>query len=537
MNNPIEKTTLLGPLGTDLARAFWRYEQALVGNDIEVLDELFETGTGTLRAQGGELALGSDAIRVFREGRTPPGPRDLVRVHARELAHDVWLIVAESVRPDGGRGVQSQVWVRTECGWRIRAAHVSTAPAPELTLPQFDARSVWRVQAEPGANLAAPTGTGPLDGLGIAVKDLYEVLGHRVGAGNPEYLAEATPALEHAEAVARLLTAGAHVAGLAQTDELAFSLAGTNVHYGTPPNPKAPDRIPGGSSSGSASAVALGHSAIGLGTDTAGSIRVPASYCGLWGLRTTHGAVPVSGLTGLAPSFDAVGVLTDNPDTLAAATAALLPQQGVAPVRGLLVAPLLDTLAEPATRESVSAARTALALRCDLPVAEIELQPAELESWFAAFRTVQQVEAWQLHGAFAQRHGASLAPQVLARFEAGRDTSPETLVQAQTVLDQARSYLHALLAEGWVLALPSTSGPAPAVSATAADVADTRAATLRLTCLASLAGLPALGAPLGLVEGLPVGLCLLGATGTDRGLTALFAADGNAPLSPTPPRL
>src|SRR5690348_15455763 len=129
---------------------------------------------------------------------------------------------------------------------------------------------------------------GPLDGVTLAVKDVIDVRGIPTGAGNPTFLAGAVPATKHAAAVQRLLDAGAHVIGKAHTDELAYSLAGTNAHYGTPRNPGAPGRIPGGSSSGSASAVAGGVAQIALGTDTAGSVRVPASYCGVWGLRPTH---------------------------------------------------------------------------------------------------------------------------------------------------------------------------------------------------------------------------------------------------------
>jgi Asp-tRNA(Asn)/Glu-tRNA(Gln) amidotransferase A subunit family amidase len=118
------------------------------------------------------------------------------------------------------------------------------------------------------------TGTGPLTGMSVAVKDLFALEGHPIGAGNEEWLAQRSPETTTAPAAAALMTAGAVVAGIARTDEFAYSLAGTNAHYGTPPNPKAPDRISGGSSSGSASAVALGQATIGLGTDTGGSIRV-----------------------------------------------------------------------------------------------------------------------------------------------------------------------------------------------------------------------------------------------------------------------
>ena len=162
---------------------------------------------------------------------------------------------------------------------------------------------------------------GPLSGVTLAVKDVIDVAGIPTGAGNPAFLDDAPPAPRHAAAVSRLLDAGADVIGKAHTDEFAFSLSGTNAHYGTPRNPRAPGRVPGGSSSGSASAVASGIAEIALGTDTAGSIRVPASYCGVWGLRPTHGRVPLEGVLPLAPSFDTCGLL--------AATGELLERAGL----------------------------------------------------------------------------------------------------------------------------------------------------------------------------------------------------------------
>jgi Asp-tRNA(Asn)/Glu-tRNA(Gln) amidotransferase A subunit family amidase len=187
--------------------------------------------------------------------------------------------------------------------------------------------SIWR---EYGTPLLRPLGSGPLGGEPLngrtaAVKDLFAVAGFPTGAGNPRWLAQARLEPRDAWAVRALRLAGAAIAGIAQTDELAFSLSGTNAHYGTPPNPAAPGLVTGGSSSGPAAAVAAGQADIGLGTDTAGSIRVPAAVCGLFGLRPTYGAVPADGVLPLAPSFDTVGWLTADAALLAAVGSVLLP--------------------------------------------------------------------------------------------------------------------------------------------------------------------------------------------------------------------
>src|SRR5262249_46884684 len=157
---------------------------------------------------------------------------------------------------------------------------------------------------------------GPLAGTTFVAKDLYDVAGYRTGAGNPDWERTHPAATATAPAVLMLLEAGATLTGKSCTDELAFSLDGINVHYGTPLNPAFPDRLPGRSSSRSASAVAAGLVAFAIGTDTSGSIRVPASYCGIYGFRPSHGAVPVAGIVPLAPSFDTAGWLARDAGTL-----------------------------------------------------------------------------------------------------------------------------------------------------------------------------------------------------------------------------
>ena len=170
----------------------------------------------------------------------------------------------------------------------------------------------------------SPTDSGPLDGLRFAVKDTIDVAGFKTGCGNPTWRDSHPAAVVHAVCVEQLLLAGARCVGKTISDELAFSLLGENHFYGTPLNARAPDRVPGGSSSGSASAVACGLVDFALGTDTGGSVRVPASNCGIWGFRPSHGFVSVAGVNPLAPSFDTVGILAQNADVLAKVALVLL---------------------------------------------------------------------------------------------------------------------------------------------------------------------------------------------------------------------
>src|SRR5215210_9424030 len=166
--------------------------------------------------------------------------------------------------------------------------------------------------------------SGPLDGLNFAVKDLIDIGSHKTGCGNPSWRDTHPVATANAVCVEQLLSAGTRCVGKTVCDELAFSLIGENYFYGTPLNPKAPDRVPGGSSSGSASAVACGLADFALGTDTGGSVRVPASNCGIWGLRPSHGFISVAGVNPFAPTFDTVGILAGSAEALAGVASVLL---------------------------------------------------------------------------------------------------------------------------------------------------------------------------------------------------------------------
>ncbi|WP_051193289.1 AtzH-like domain-containing protein [Nocardia jiangxiensis] len=522
-------------LDDDLRLAFAEYERALMANDVPALDAAFADGPRTLRGDSGDVLVGHDAIAAFRAGRGGAPARTLLQVHTRSLGPDARVIVAQTRRADGMCGIQTQVWERSGGRWAITVAHVSAAPTPVAT-PTSPDDPIWRVA--PGPEPLARGGDGPLTNTRVAVKDLFAVAGQAIGAGNPVWLSEAPIESRHAAAVEALLAAGADVTGIAHTDELAFSLSGSNAHYGDTPNPVAPQCLSGGSSSGPAAAVAAGLADIGLGTDTAGSIRVPASYCGLYGLRTTHGVIDRTGLVGLAPSFDSVGLLTRDAGLLARAGAALLPPQSVEPITRVVVAAELVELLDPAARESFRAAVQALTL-CGAASGTVLAPPVPgaltypdsggLDAVFTAFRTVQTAQAWDTHGELLTAHPDALSPEIAARFHAGRDIDSATRQSAQRLLDAMRAELLRSLPPGTVLALPSTSSAAPRRDTDPALLESVRQKTLRLTCLASLAGLPALSIPAVRADTRPIGLCLVAAPGQDHSLLA-FASAQTDPL-------
>jgi amidase len=373
-------------------------------------------------------------------------------------------------------------------------------------------RSIWR---EHGTPLLPPVGNGPLDGRTVAVKDLFAIAGFPVGAGNPSWLAQAASETDDAWAVRALRAAGAAIAGIAQTDELAFSLSGANGHYGTPPNPAAPSLVTGGSSSGPAAAVASGQADIGLGTDTAGSIRVPASVCGLFGLRPTHGAVPADGVLRLAPSFDAVGWLTADPALLAAVGAVLLPPGPADPPRRLLC-PIIPN-------GPVRLIAAALGLEV---IADPILGSDEITDLLAAFRAVQSAQAWDLHGRWITEHPGALKADVEARFRAGADVDQAMREGAGAVIAGYRvRFLDVLGQDSW-LVQPAAAGPGHARNAAQQERDAWRQATLRLTVVASAFGLPSCVIP-GATRP-PEGLALIGPPGADHALLhAALAAAGS----------
>ncbi|HEX5822276.1 MAG TPA: amidase [Solirubrobacterales bacterium] len=378
---------------------------------------------------------------------------------------------------------------------------------------------------EPPADERA--GSGPLDGLGLVVKDVIDVRGAVTGGGNPDWAAEHDPARESAPAVTALTEAGASLAPKGQCAELAFSLSGDNVHYGMPRNPAAPDRDPGGSTSGPAAAVAGGICELGLGTDTLGSVRVPASYCGVWGFRPTHGRIGVEGVMPLAPSFDTVGLLAAEPERLQRAAEVLLgePTASGSPPSRLLIAPPLLSAAEPEVAEAARSAARDLAERLGAEVAETAIldDAPSPEDGMPAFNVLQGVEVWGNYGEWVERTSPSLGPDVAARLERAAGFTRGDAEEAAPVA-QALAAAVARLEPNESLVLPATGTPAPGREADADERERARVSAGQLTSIATIAGAPAISMPLLNVRGLPVGLSLVGAPGADLMLLAATAS-------------
>lgn len=364
-----------------------------------------------------------------------------------------------------------------------------------------------------------PAGSGPLDGLAFAVKDLIDVAGTVTGGGNPDWARRQRPATASAPVVERLSRAGAALVGKTLTDELAFSLEGENHHHGTPVNPRAPGRLPGGSSSGSAVAVAAGLADLALGTDTGGSIRVPASFCGVYGWRPSHGRLPPEGIVPFAPSFDTVGLLARDGSLLQRGAQVLLGAGTVpnVPTRFLLAA---DAFA-------LAGAATAAALRAAIAgwaaVEEIAVFDGAPEAFRDAYATLQGLEIATALGDFLATR-PTFGPTIQPRFEGVRALDPSQERRWRDWRTSTAARLHRLLPPGAVLLLPSAPSIAPRHFLRGEAAGAFYDVALTLGSVAGHAGLPAASVPLATLEDCPLGLGLVAGPGEDERLLALVAS-------------
>jgi len=376
---------------------------------------------------------------------------------------------------------------------------------------------------------------GPLAGLRFALKDVFHVAGHRTGFGQPDWLRTHEPAETTAEVVTRLIEAGASLVGRTVTDELAYSLTGENVHYGTPVNPAAPERVPGGSSSGSAVVVARGTVDFALGTDCGGSVRVPASYCGVHGMRPTHGRVSLAGALPFAPSFDTAGWFARDGALLERVGRVLLgSDRGGARPRRLLVADDALALARPEVREAVLEALPRLARCFAGEPRHVMASPEEgLDAWRRTFQTLQGAEIWSSLGGWVSAVGPRLGPGVKERFEAAAAIPREAVEKARAHRRVIVRRLDELLGPGDVLYLPTVPRVAPPRGAPMDEVEIVwRNQAMCLLCIAGLGGLPQVSLPLSNVDGQPAGVSLVAPRGADETLLALAARVSERPLGP-----
>ncbi|MEM7545301.1 MAG: amidase [Pseudomonadota bacterium] len=365
---------------------------------------------------------------------------------------------------------------------------------------------------------------GPLRGRSFMAKDLFDVAGHPTGAGNPDWTAYNPVPEAHSWAVQTLLDAGASLTGKTITDEVSLGLLGENAFDGTPLNPRAPDRVPGGSSSGSASAVAQGVCDFALGTDTGGSVRVPASFCGLYGIRPTHGRVPLTGMLPQAPTSDTTGWFARDAAGFAEVSAVMLDDAlpAALPER-LVIATDAFGFADPQVRDALAPAVARLT-RLIGPAEEALMAPPGLSTWAQAQRTLQLAEAWATFRPWVEGHNPRFAFLVARTMMAGAAMTAPDLARAALMRDEARGRLAHLVPKGTILCLPTTPIIAPLRDQPLPALDRARDRINAGAAHGGLAGHPQLSMPLGEVDGAPVGLSIIGARGEDMALVATATA-------------
>jgi amidase len=363
--------------------------------------------------------------------------------------------------------------------------------------------------------------SGPLTGFTFAAKDIYGIAGHRTGFGSPDWLRTHQPAERTAPVVRQLLDAGADMVGKTHTDELTFSLNGENAHYGTPVNVNAPGRIPGGSSSGSAAAVAGGLVDFALGSDTGGSVRAPASFCGIYGLRPTHGRVSLEEACPLAPSFDTAGWFARGAAVMERVGAVLFgedPQEDVS--ARLLLAQDAFELAGPAASAALQPGLQRLAAVLGKPE-RVTASTEGLRDWLEVFRVLQGHEIWAQHGSWAREVKPHLGPGIRQRMEWASTIGDAEARAAGVKRESIARRMDLLLGTQSVLALPTVPSIAPLRNADPHATEDLRARALTLLCIAGLARLPQINLPFGKLNGCPIGLSLVGPRDSDMMLLAI----------------
>ena len=392
----------------------------------------------------------------------------------------------------------------------------TSAPRPDPLRAFCTHADVWR----------AGSHRGPLAGLAFAAKDVFEIAGVAACFGNPTWLRTHPPATRTADAVRSLLQAGAVLVGMTLTDEMALSLTGENHHYGTPVNPRCPDRVPGGSSSGSAAAVAGGLVDFAIGTDTGGSVRVPASHTGIFGMRPSWGSVSAGGVLPLSPRFDTVGWFARDPATLEKVGSVLLlgGRAGeVANDRGpaRLLLPLgFETLLDAAAVPSFRLACTALAGALGVPLSHERLGedlPEPIE-WAGTYLTLQNADIAGVHREYLQRERPRFGSLIAPRFERALRVTAGEIAAAEAQRARIAAATDRALDRGAWLVVPSAPGAPPRRGSDDAHVDAFTWRGLALSATASLGGLPQVSLPLATSEACPLGVSLVGPPGSDAEL-------------------
>lgn len=362
---------------------------------------------------------------------------------------------------------------------------------------------------------------GVLSNLTFAVKDIIDVSGYKTGCGNPTWQRIQPTSLTNSICVDQLLYSGATCLGKTVTSEFAFDLTGENSFFQTPLNPQAPDRVPGGSSNGSASAVACGLVDFAIGTDTGGSVRVPASYCGIFGMRPSHGIISLSGVMALAPSFDTVGFFARSQEVLAKVATCLLSFEGQErkKIEKIYVLDEAMALVDDEVKQALGSIIKQFAECAHVMSLASQKAPFAhgLKSWYDTFVAIQLSEIWNSLGAWIETFAIPLGEAAKASFELAKNYPRENLLGAIQKRELFFKKINDLLGSQNLICLPTCPTVAPIKGSIGKDRSKGNyyPRLLTLTSIAGIGRLPQVTLPLAEVNGIPIGISLIASHGND----------------------
>jgi len=353
----------------------------------------------------------------------------------------------------------------------------------------------------------------------LAVKDLFNVKGEKNSAGNPDFFAKAEIAHKSASSIEKLMAQGCEFVGFTHTDEIAYSLEGNNFHYGAAENPKVPNHACGGSSMGSAAAVAANLADIGLGTDTGGSIRIPASYCGLYGIRPSHDVVAKDGLIPLAPPFDTIGWLTSTADLLQQTGDVLLPETKINLVDTLVIEERLFDLIDPELLPVMQGLLEQTKGQFSHHKKFILPQTSILSELADAFRVLQGRAIAKQHGQWINEEQPKFSQAIASRFEMAMALTESEEKEALIIQQHWQDIVAKNLDETSCLFLPTTPTTAPKLGE---DTSQLRMRIITLSAIAGLSRSAQVHLPLASsAQGHPYGFSLMMSHGHDKSLLAM----------------
>ena len=365
--------------------------------------------------------------------------------------------------------------------------------------------------------------SGPLNNMTFGVKDIYDIANVPTAFGSPAWLNSHPIPTQTADFIHSLVGAGASLLGKTHTDELTYSILGMNAHFGTPINTLAPDRVPGGSSSGSAAAVAAQLVDFAIGSDTGGSVRAPASFCGIYGFRPTHGRISLGNARPLAKSFDTLGWFARDPKTLVAVGEVLLNEKASAKSQTSFayLKEAFDLLPTDIADQAKEAISERLG-KSNIPMVSIGNE--QLKDWAETFRVLQAAEVWKEHGDWASQHLQEMGPGVRERFEAARLITDAQNKAAQAHRQHVITIMDQLLTTNTYLILPTVIDIAPKINSSIKEFDDFRKNTFQLLCIAGLCGLPQVTLPLLMIQDAPFGVSILAKQNMDLSLLSALTA-------------